>query len=180
MPEAKSGNSVEFLDLLLDYFADGARWGQGDLDDGHGRRCLVGAIHYLRRKHQLASGAAESLLQEALPHGHCHLALFNDHCADIVELRALIMNARTLAAAAAAQRPKRTATVQLGRWRVLVRLKRERADLRRTWRQPPPRAPLAVVVDHDSPSIRSIPKRPARIGGIEPDRHGPGDLREIV
>src|SRR5271157_6373737 len=101
MPEAKKGNPAQFLDLLLDYFADGARWTQGDLDDGHGRRCLVGAIHYMRRKHQIPSGAAESLLQEALPPGDCHLALFNDRCANIAELRALIVNARTLAVAAA-------------------------------------------------------------------------------
>jgi len=75
MPEAKNGSPAPFLDLLLDYFADDARWTQGDLDDDHGRRCLVGAIHYLRRKHQIPSAAAESLLQEALPRGHCHLAL---------------------------------------------------------------------------------------------------------
>jgi hypothetical protein len=127
MPEAKNGNPVQFLDLLLDYFADAARWTQGDLDDGRGRRCLVGAIHYLRCKHQIPSGAAESLLQEALPRGHCHLALFNDHCANIAELRALIVNARTLAVATAEPRPRRAAAAQLGRWRVLVRLKRERA-----------------------------------------------------
>jgi hypothetical protein len=36
MPEAKNGNPGPFLDLLLDYFADDARWTQGDLDDGHG------------------------------------------------------------------------------------------------------------------------------------------------
>ena len=127
MPEAKKGNPAQFLDLLLDYFADGARWTQGDLDDGHGRRCLVGAIHYMRRKHQIPSGAAESLLQEALPPGDCHLALFNDRCANIAELRALIVNARTLAVAAAERRPKRAAAARLGRWRIRVRLKRERA-----------------------------------------------------
>ena len=122
MLKAKNGNPMEFLDLLLDYFADGARWNQGDLDDGHGRRCLVGAIHYLRRKHQIPSGAAESLLQEALPRGQSHLALFNDRCANIAELRALIANARTLAAAIAEQRPKRAAAL-LGRWRILTRFK---------------------------------------------------------
>jgi hypothetical protein len=127
MPEAKNGNPVQFLNLLLDYFADGARWIQGDLDDGRGRRCLVGAIYYLRCKHQIPSGAAESLLQEALPRGHRHLAFFNDRCADIAELRALIGNARTLAAATAEQGPTRATAAQLGRWRILVRLKRERA-----------------------------------------------------
>jgi len=127
MTEAKTGDPVRFLDLLLDYFADGTGWTQGDLDDGHGQRCLVGAIHHLRRKHQIPSGKAESLLQEALPRGHCHLALFNDRCANIAELRALIANARTLAVATAKQRPKRAAASRLGRWRILMRLKRPRA-----------------------------------------------------
>ena len=78
MPDAKNGNPVQFLDLMLDYFADGESWTQGDLHDGHGRRCLVGAIHHLRRKHQIPSGTAESLLQEALPPGHPTL-----HCSTI-------------------------------------------------------------------------------------------------
>jgi hypothetical protein len=127
MPAARNGNPEQFLDLLLDYFADDARWSQCDLDDGHGRRCLVGAIHYLRRKHQIPSGAAESLLQEVLPRGHCHLALFNDRCANIAELRALIVNAQTLAVATAEHRPKRAAAAQIGRWRILVKLSRKRA-----------------------------------------------------
>jgi len=121
------GNPVEFLDLLLDYFADGARWLQGDLDDSHGRRCLVGAIHHLRCKHQIPSEAAESLLQEALPRGQRHLALFNDRCANIAELRALIMNARTRAGATAAQRPERQAAAQLRRWWIPLSLKRVQA-----------------------------------------------------
>src|SRR5271169_4656294 len=127
MPAARNGNPEQFLDLLLDYFADDARWSQCDLDDGHGRRCLVGAIHYLRRKHQIPSGEAEGLLQEALPREHCHLALFNDRCANVAELRALIANARTLAVATAEQRPKRAAAAQLGGWRILMRLKRRGA-----------------------------------------------------
>jgi hypothetical protein len=126
MPEAKKGNPERFLDLLLDYFVDDARWSQRDLDDGRGRRCLVGAIHYLRRKHQIPSGAAESLLQEALPRGHCHLALFNDRCANIAELRALIVTARILARAKAAPRTKRAAAAQIGRWRILLNLRAKR------------------------------------------------------
>src|SRR5271163_4750440 len=56
-----------------------------------------------------------------------HLALFNDRCANIAELRALIMNARTVAVATAEQRPKRAAAARIGRWRTLVRFKRQRA-----------------------------------------------------
>jgi len=124
MTEVKTGDPARFLDLLLDYFADGTGWTQGDLDDGHGQRCLVGAIHYLRLKHQIPSGEAEGLLQEALPRGHCHIALFNDRCANVAELRALIANARTLAVATAERRPTRAIAAQFGGWRILTRLKR--------------------------------------------------------
>jgi hypothetical protein len=50
--------------------------------------------------------------------------LFNDHCANVAELRALIANARTLAIATAEQRPKRAVAAQLRRSRILTRLKR--------------------------------------------------------
>jgi hypothetical protein len=127
MPEARTGDAVQLLDLLADYFADETRWLRGDLDNGRGRRCLVGAIHYLRRKHQIASGAAQGLLLEALPRGHCDLASFNDRCANIAELRALIANARTLAVVTADRRARRAAAAPPGRWRILAGLRRELA-----------------------------------------------------
>jgi hypothetical protein len=126
MDAAKTGDAVSFLDLLLDYFADGSAWTRGDLEDRQGRRCLVGAIHYLRREHQLSSRAAEDLLQHALPPGHCHLALFNDRCAHIAELRALILGARVLALAAAEDRPRRAETARPRRWWSLIRLRHAR------------------------------------------------------
>jgi hypothetical protein len=126
MAEAKTGDAVQFLDLLLDYFADGTRWNQGDLDDGRGRRCLVGAIHYLRRVHQVSSGAVESLLQEALPPCYCHLASFNDRCANIAELRALIRNARTRAIAMAQAEHGRAAAMLSERWWMRIGRKHDR------------------------------------------------------
>jgi hypothetical protein len=127
MSEGKIGDTVRFLDLLLDYFTDGTRWNQGDLDDGRGRRCLVGAIHHLRRVHQVSSGAVESLLREALPPGDRHLASFNDRCANIAELRALIRNARTRAAAMAEEEHGRSAAMQPERWWMRIARKRDRA-----------------------------------------------------
>jgi hypothetical protein len=126
MAEMKTGDPVQFLDLLLNYFGDETGWARGDLDDGRGRRCLVGAIHYLRRQHQISSRAVESLLQEVLPRGFCHLALFNDGCSDLAELRSLIMNARTLAFTKA-EPPRERAAVQHRRWRILTWFKRKRA-----------------------------------------------------
>ena len=52
MPEAETGKAVQVLDLLLEYFGDrGERWTRDGHDDGDGRRCLVGALNYLRGKH---------------------------------------------------------------------------------------------------------------------------------
>jgi hypothetical protein len=34
---------------MLEFFADGAHWTRGGCHDGHGRRCLAGAVHYQTR-----------------------------------------------------------------------------------------------------------------------------------
>lgn len=46
MAEAQTCNTVRLLDLLAEFFADGERWIRGRYHDGHGRRCLVGAVLY--------------------------------------------------------------------------------------------------------------------------------------
>jgi hypothetical protein len=49
MPEAETGQAVQVLDLLLEYFGDrGERWTRDRYDGGDGRRWLVGALSYLR------------------------------------------------------------------------------------------------------------------------------------
>lgn len=50
--QAENDDAVQFLDLLLDYFADERRWKRGAYYD-HGKRCLVGAIGYLGRRHRI-------------------------------------------------------------------------------------------------------------------------------
>jgi hypothetical protein len=42
--------AVKMLDLLSKYFADSEHWIRGRYHDGHGRRCLIGALDYLRHK----------------------------------------------------------------------------------------------------------------------------------
>jgi hypothetical protein len=55
MSEAETGKAVQVLDLLLEYFGErGERWTR-DRYDGDGRRCLVGALSYLRGKHRIPS-----------------------------------------------------------------------------------------------------------------------------
>jgi hypothetical protein len=70
-------------------------------NDAQGRRCLVGAVDYLRRKHRIPSGEAVSFLREAMPRRGFGLVYFNDHrCRSVAELRSVIVKARALAAMA--------------------------------------------------------------------------------
>jgi hypothetical protein len=125
MSEAKTCDAVEFLDLLLEFFEDGRRWIRGFYRDDHGNRCLVGAIHYLARKHKTSSAAAVSFLQEVLPKGRRHLVFFND-TNTFAEVRAVIVKARTMAAAEAKERVKREAAAEkVKRW-LLAEIERER------------------------------------------------------
>jgi hypothetical protein len=64
MPEAETAKAVELLDLLLEFFADGTHWTRGCYHDGHGRRCLVGAVDYLRCEHHIPSEEGAVFLQE--------------------------------------------------------------------------------------------------------------------
>lgn len=124
MPQAETGNAVRLLDLLLAFFADGGRWLRGRYHDGDGRRCLVGAVLYLRHEHRLPSDGAVSFLEEAMPRRGFGLVYFNDHrCRNVAELRSVIVKARTLALGEAA-RQREAAAVE--RW-LLAELDRERA-----------------------------------------------------
>jgi hypothetical protein len=42
------------LDLMEKFFAGGKNWVRGTLSDAKGRRCMVGAIEYLRDKHHMS------------------------------------------------------------------------------------------------------------------------------
>ena len=124
MPEAESGDAVQFLDLLLEFFGDGTHWTRGRYNDAQGRRCLVGAVDYLRRKHRIPSGEAVSFLREAMPRRGFGLVYFNDHrCRSVAELRSVIVKARALALGEA-ERERAASAVK--RW-LLAELERERA-----------------------------------------------------
>ena len=98
MPEAEIGKAVELLDLMLKFFADDAHWTRGCYDDGHGGRCLVGALLHLSREHRLPAKPVISLLQDAMPRPGLALVHFNDNrCGSVAELRSVIVRARRLA-----------------------------------------------------------------------------------
>jgi hypothetical protein len=124
MPEPETVKAMQVLDLLLEFFGeDGAHWTSDRYHDGNGRRCLVGALYHLRRKHRIPSGGAEYFLQEALPHRRGGLVYFNDRCRSFAELRSVIVRARILALQNA-ERERAAAAVE--RW-LLTELERERA-----------------------------------------------------
>jgi hypothetical protein len=102
MPQAETGKAVQVLDLLLEYFGEqGERWTRDRYDDGDGRRCLVGALSYLRGQHRIPSESAECFLHEAMKQGSPYrrggLVYFNDRCHSFSELRAVIVQARAIA-----------------------------------------------------------------------------------
>jgi hypothetical protein len=116
--------AVQMLDLLLDFFADGAHWTRGRFDDGQGGRCLIGALGYLQRKHHVASSGAAYFLKEAMPRRQLGLIYFNDHrCRSFADLRSVILEARVLALRAPEMEQAARAAE---RW-LLIEIKRERA-----------------------------------------------------
>ena len=124
MSEVETGKAVQLLDLTLEFFADDTHWARGRYDDGHGRRCLVGAVLHLARKHRLASEPVMSLLEDALPRRVRGLIHFNDHhCGSLAELRAVVVEARRLALGNA---ERRRAAAAVESW-LLAELKKERA-----------------------------------------------------
>ena len=153
MTEAETGNTVQFLDLLLEFFADGAHWTRGRYHDGHGRHCLVGAIDHLCREHRIPSGKALFYLQEALPPRRRGLVYFNDcHCSGTPELQSIIVKARALALGEAEHQ---RAAAGVERW-LLGELERERAAKMTTADEPS--MPVLSTRTHERP--RSL--RPGR------------------
>ncbi|MGC2200935.1 MAG: hypothetical protein WA633_12425 [Stellaceae bacterium] len=130
MPEAETGKAVQVLNLLLEHFGEhGEHWTRDSYDDGRGRHCLVGALHYLRYKHRVPSESAECFLHEAMKHGLPHrrggLVYFNDRCRNFAELRSVIIEARALAVRDSETIP---AAAAVERW-LLAEVERERAAM---------------------------------------------------
>jgi hypothetical protein len=98
MPRTETGEAVQLLDVMLRFFAEDSHWMRGRYHDGHGRRCLVGAVFYFSSKHQLPRQPVIALLEAALPQRQLGLVHFNDYrCRSIAELRSVIVKARALA-----------------------------------------------------------------------------------
>ena len=91
--------AYESLVRLEEFFDGGRKWHRGELRDGHGSFCLIGAIDHLR----CGDLALRYLIQvararhERCPFGQPVLGVMNDHCSDFEELRGCFAEARALA-----------------------------------------------------------------------------------
>jgi hypothetical protein len=104
MPKHNPAKAVEALDLVLESFAGGAHWTQGSFYDGHGNRCLVGTLRYVRRRHRIKGDGTGIYLADAIAEDviqiitwrrwEDRLTAFNDNAKDFAEVRKLILTAR--------------------------------------------------------------------------------------
>jgi len=93
--------AYEHLVRLEEFFDGGRNWRRGELRDGNGSFCLIGAIDHLR----CDDLALRYLVRVArtkhkrCPFGHPVIAEMNDRCGDFGELRDRLGEARALATA---------------------------------------------------------------------------------
>jgi hypothetical protein len=93
--------AYENLVRLERFFDGGRKWHKGELSDGHGSFCLIGALDHLR----CGDLALRYLIRVArtkhdrCPFGQPVVAEMNDHCGDFEELRGFLGEARALATA---------------------------------------------------------------------------------
>ena len=93
--------AYEMLVRLEQFFDGGRNWHRGELRDGHGSFCLIGAMDHLRcddlTLRYLVRVARTR--HERCPFGHPVIAEMNDHCSNFEEMRDCLGEARALAAA---------------------------------------------------------------------------------
>ena len=97
MRQRDPAKAVEVLDLLLEFFADGALWLQREFHHPDGSRCLVSALTHVRRKHGITGDGTGFYLLEMIPQRASNLIEFNDTCRDFGEVRAMLTLARAMA-----------------------------------------------------------------------------------
>jgi hypothetical protein len=123
MPHRRDpAKAMQVLDAMLEFFDGGRRWTRGMLRDRyHQHRCLIGALRHVRRQQRISGAGTEHYLRHAmlartgdlnpltdlwvqtvaehLLMNDADLMHYNDASADYDEVRALILEARTIAQA---------------------------------------------------------------------------------
>ena len=142
---ASALNSVRMLDLLIEFFDDGAKWTRVNFHNADGARCLVGAMQHLRAVHRLSGDPTRYYLLAAMPRHWRYAGLmeYNDHCRAVSQLLITLCRARQLAlcdayklpwpkaAAESEQRDKaanwlKQMTAAAARWKLITELARDR------------------------------------------------------
>jgi hypothetical protein len=93
--------TLRLLGRLIEFFEDENTWCIGELYDGNGRACLLGALRFTRRELGIKGDSARPYLMRAIRQNHrCgSIYAFNDcFCSGIEELRDTIRFAHALAA----------------------------------------------------------------------------------
>jgi hypothetical protein len=95
---AQARASIIVLDQLLELFADGENWIQGDLER-LGRYCLFGGLQHIRRTHRGLRDRVGVYLSRAIASCDERQTIidFNDTRQSYAEIRAVILRARELA-----------------------------------------------------------------------------------
>jgi hypothetical protein len=103
--------AAHVLDLLLEFFADGAHWTVCAMNDGQGNRCLVGALRHIRCRHGIKGDGAGYYLADAVAARGVHVGLiaYNDYCNGFHQVREIIVSARKAAKREAVARQPITA-----------------------------------------------------------------------
>ena len=67
MPKRNPEKAIQMFDAMLEFFDGGRRWTRGELQDASGQhRCLIGALHYVRRQQGIRGAGTETYLHDAL------------------------------------------------------------------------------------------------------------------
>jgi hypothetical protein len=94
--------AVQMIDLITAFFWDGACWTRGEMHDGYGKRCLVGAMRYIRAETGISGDHTAAYIRRAMrAENHLETCLmeFNDGCHSYVEIAAILRRAREFALA---------------------------------------------------------------------------------
>jgi hypothetical protein len=94
--------AVQMIDLITAFFWDGACWTRGEMYDEYGKRCLVGAMRYIRAQTGISGDRTAAYIRRAMGaenHAETCLMEFNDSCHSYAEVAAVLRRAREFALA---------------------------------------------------------------------------------
>jgi len=113
--ESEAATALRLIDAVIEALGpNGERWRKGDLTSPDGKHCIMGALHYCRRKLRTPRGDRTTFflrraINHDLPFFHYAVSVmqFNDlKCDGFADVRKILLLARELAVCAAEGRPE--------------------------------------------------------------------------